>query len=93
MRKFMTCFCYRIMILCVGHSLSAATFELVGTLRNFNVTYPDLQYKFGTAPEIVELMLCPDRKPVYAGQPRTSTTNGANFSTNGIVMLPTSISL
>ncbi len=53
---------------------------LVATVRDFSVAHPDFEYTIGVDPGIVQFMLGPDQKPVYAGNPTTPTTTGqANF--------------
>lgn len=47
---------------------------LTGTIRDFHATHPDMESAFGEDPGIVEPVLGPDDKPVYAGP--TPTTHG-----------------
>ncbi len=53
---------------------------LVATVRDFQMAHPDFESALGEDPGIVQFMLGPDQKPIYAGNPTTPTTNGAaNF--------------
>lgn len=49
---------------------------LVAVVRDFQIAHPDFESGSGVDPGIVEFMLGPDDKPVYAGNPTTPTTNG-----------------
>lgn len=50
---------------------------LRGTVRDFQISHPDFEYEIAIDPGIVETELGSDDKPVYAGNPTTITTNGA----------------
>ena len=52
-----------------GHTLPAV-------VRDFSADHPDFEGTLGTDRGIVESMLGPDGKPVYAGEPTTPTTTG-----------------
>ncbi|MEM7215446.1 MAG: fibro-slime domain-containing protein [Pseudomonadota bacterium] len=53
---------------------------LTGTVRDFQDSHPDFQYKVSTDRGIVHELLGEDGKPVYAHEGTTPTTNGAeNF--------------
>lgn len=54
----------------------ADTVDLVGTIRDFNDSHPDMEYTVAFDPGIVEGLLGEDARPVYAGNPTTPTTNG-----------------
>lgn len=51
--------------------------ELVGTLRDFTDAHVDFENALGAEKGIVQAVLGPDKKPVYAGGAGTSTTHGA----------------
>ncbi|MFV8756540.1 fibro-slime domain-containing protein [Nannocystaceae bacterium ST9] len=51
---------------------------LVATVRDFQVAHPDFEDFLGTDLGIVQFMLGPDQKPVYAGNPTTPTTTGVD---------------
>lgn len=54
--------------------------ELVGVIRDFQISHPDFENVIVTDRGIVEDQLGADGKPVYAGNPTTpSTTGQANF--------------
>jgi fibro-slime domain-containing protein/RHS repeat-associated protein len=54
-----------------------STIALTGTIRDFQLTHPDMQYRIGFDLGIVEPILGPDGKPVYTTtQPFTFTTHG-----------------
>jgi fibro-slime domain-containing protein len=50
--------------------------ELVGTVRDFRDDHPDFEASLGSDPGIVEPLLGPDQKPVYASPGTTATTHG-----------------
>lgn len=52
------------------------TSELVGILRDFTDDHPDFQSDLGAEDGIVQALLGPDKKPVYAGGSGTITTHG-----------------
>ena len=53
---------------------------LTGTIRDFQQSHPDFEFKIESDPGIVETNLGSDGKPVYAGQTNNPTTTGkANF--------------
>ncbi len=52
---------------------------LVATVRDFQSSHPDFENSIGYDPGIVQFMLGPDHKPVYAGNPSTQTTNGQEY--------------
>jgi fibro-slime domain-containing protein/RHS repeat-associated protein len=61
-------------------SLGAATIELTGTIRDFQTTHPDMQYRIAFDPGIVEPILGPDGKPVYTTtRAFTTTTHGRDL--------------
>ena len=49
---------------------------LMGTIRDFNASHPDMESTLGTDPDIVLATLGIDSKPVYAGQTGNPTTHG-----------------
>lgn len=49
---------------------------LKAIVRDFSVSHPDFEYTIGDDLGIVQSMLGPDAKPVYAGNPTTPTTTG-----------------
>jgi len=53
--------------------------KLEATIRDFTPAHPDFEasYQSGLDVGIVQSMLGPDDKPVYAGMPRTKSTTGA----------------
>lgn len=51
--------------------------ELPGTVRDFRDDHPDFESAIGSDPGIVEDVLGPDDKPVYASPTSTPTTHGA----------------
>ncbi|MDI1476620.1 DUF4215 domain-containing protein [Polyangium sp. y55x31] len=56
------------------------TLEIPIVLRDFKIAHPDFENFSGSDLGIVQTMLGPDGKPVYAGNPTTPTTSGkANF--------------
>ena len=57
----------------LGH---AATFNLTGTIRDFNDTHPDFEDGIADDTGIVQTTLGGDGKPVYAGQVGNPTTHG-----------------
>ena len=64
----------------LASSVGAATIDLTGTIRDFQVSHPDFEDFLGVDPGIVQSVLGADKKPVYAGMPTTPTTSGqANF--------------
>lgn len=60
-------------VVCDGRAVS---FELSGTLRDFNDSHPDFESTGGFDPGIVEVGLGADKKPVYAGETGNPTTHG-----------------
>jgi fibro-slime domain-containing protein len=58
-------------------ALWAVTFDLTGTIRDFNDTHPDFENGIASDPGIVESMLGADGKPVYTGEAGNPTTHGA----------------
>lgn len=65
---------------CSFGTISAATFDLTGTVRDFHSTHPDFENYNGSDPGIVESTLGIDGKPVYAGQLGNPSTSGqVNF--------------
>jgi fibro-slime domain-containing protein len=52
---------------------------LTGTIRDFQSSHPDFEYKIQEDPGIVQAALGADGKPVYAGNPDTPTTNGKEY--------------
>ena len=57
-------------------SAQAATFNVTGTIRDFNDSHPDFESLIASDRGIVETMLGDDKKPVYAGQAGNPTTHG-----------------
>jgi fibro-slime domain-containing protein len=58
----------------------ASSFELRGTVRDFQDSHPDFESYLGSDPGIVQVLLGADRKPVYAGRAgNPSTTGQAEF--------------
>src|SRR5262249_18222043 len=55
--------------------------KLKATVRDFHDTHPDFERLMGSYddPGIVEPVLGPDDKPVYAGHPTTPTTSGKYY--------------
>lgn len=54
----------------------ATTFNLTGTIRDFNDSHPDFESTIAFDPGIVQSALGADGKPVYAGQAGNPTTHG-----------------
>jgi fibro-slime domain-containing protein len=54
----------------------ARAVDLVATVRDFQQSHPDFENANGTDRGIVQAGLGGDKKPVYAGNPRTPTTSG-----------------
>lgn len=50
--------------------------NLAVTIRDFSKSHADFEYRSGSETGIVTDTLGPDKKPVYAGNPKTYTTNG-----------------
>lgn len=50
--------------------------QLTGTIRDFQDSHPDFEYRIGSDPGIVQTLLGSDKKPIYAGQTGNPTTNG-----------------
>ncbi|MBD2356153.1 PEP-CTERM sorting domain-containing protein [Tolypothrix sp. FACHB-123] len=65
-----------IIVMFTAASANAATITLTGTIRDFNDTHEDFEYKIKTDKGIVQSTLGGDGKPVYAGNPFTPTTTG-----------------
>jgi fibro-slime domain-containing protein len=64
----------------LASSAGAATIDLTGTIRDFQVSHPDFEYVVEVDPGIVKPVLGADKKPVYASATTTPTTTGqANF--------------
>lgn len=62
-------------------ALPSDEITLNGTIRDFQRSHPDFQFRIGTDRGIVTDTIGPDRKPVYAYPPGESspTTNGVEF--------------
>ncbi|MGE4519070.1 MAG: fibro-slime domain-containing protein [Desulfobacteraceae bacterium] len=74
MKRFFLLFMF--LFLCMAGQLSASTISLTGTVRDFLSSHPDMEYAIGNDYGIVESVLGPDGKPVYASASKTPTTNG-----------------
>ena len=62
---------------CDSASSAPTSLILTGTIRDFQVSHPDFEYRVGNDRGLVTTELGPDKKPVYAhGSEGTRTTNG-----------------
>ncbi len=63
-----------------AQAFQPSTIELLGTIRDFHQSHPDMQYRIAVDPGIVEPILGPDGKPVYTtSRPYTLTTHGRDL--------------